>query len=123
MANLAGGILLCVRQPGDEALSHLLARLRFESRDCADGAAALREAALGNASAVIAPARMADMGVAELIERLRPVAPGLAVLVLTDQAQLSGTVELMRQGARAVVDRASLESELPRQLASLMGQP
>jgi DNA-binding NtrC family response regulator len=123
MTNHAGGLVLCVRQPGEGAVTQLLARMRLEARSCADGAAVLREAAGGSATAVIAPPRMADMGVPELIERLRPIAPGIPVLVLTEGAEMSGAVELMRQGARAVVDQASLETELPRQLANLMDSP
>ena len=122
MSTHASGLVLCVRQAGDEALAQLLARLQLGERPCADGAAVLAEAAAGTATAVLAPARLADMGVGELIQKLRPVAPGLAVLVLTDRTEMSSAVELMRQGAHAVVDRASLESELPRQLAALIGR-
>jgi DNA-binding NtrC family response regulator len=61
-----------------------------------------------------------DMGARTLIESLRQVAPGLAVILIADNPAVSEAVTAMKTGAHAVIDSRLLSTGLLLHIAPLL---
>ena len=116
-------LVLCVQQPNAADIRRLVLALRAPLRFCGSGGEALELARARPLSCIIAPLTMPDMTARTLIETLREVAPGLAVIVIVDNPAVSEAVTVMRSGAHAVVDSRILSSGLLLHLAPLLRSP
>jgi DNA-binding NtrC family response regulator len=112
--------VLCVQQRHGEVIKRLVRTLQAPLRHCSGGREAIEIASERALSCVIAPLVMPDMAAKALIEALREVAPGLAVIVIADNPAVSEAVSVMRGGAHAVVDSRILTTGLLLQLAPLL---
>ena len=112
--------VLCVQQRDSEEIKRLVLALQAPLRHCSCGREAIGVARVRPLSCVVAPLLMPDMGAKTLIEALREVAPGLAVIVIVDNPAVSEAVTVMRGGAHAVVDSSILSTGLLLHLAPLL---
>ena len=113
--------VLCVQQRNGDEIKRLLRALRAPLRLCASGLEAIDAARAGSPlTCAIAPLQMPDMGANTLIESLREIAPGLAVIIIVDNPAVSEAVAVMKSGAHAVVDSRILSTGLLRHLAPLL---
>ena len=112
--------VLCVQQCNDAEIRRLVLALQAPLRHCSCGLEAIEVARARPLSCIIAPVLMPDMDAESLIEALREIAPGLAVIVIADNPAVSEVVTVMRSGAHAVVDSRSLSSGLLLQVAPLL---
>ena len=113
-------MVLCVQQRDDAEIRRLVLALQAPVSSCASGGEALQVARARPLACVIVPLVMSDMPARALIEALRKVAPGLAVIVVVDNPAVSEAVTVMRSGAHAVVDSGILSSGLLLHLAPLL---
>ena len=113
-------VVLCVQQRDGDEIKRLARALQAPLADCSCGREVIEVARTRPLACVIAPLQMTDMSAKRLIESLREVAPGLAVIVIADHPEVSEAVTVMRGGAHAVVDRKMLSTGLLLHLAPLV---
>lgn len=112
--------MLSVAQSDHAEIERLLGALDTPLRHCSSGREAIDTARRVPFSCAITALKLPDMGARDLIEALREVAPGLAVIVIVDNPAVSEAVAVMRSGAHAVVDSRILSTGLFHHLAPLL---
>lgn len=112
--------VLCVQYRDGTEIERLLLALETPLTHCTSGQEAIDIARGGPLSCIIAPLELPDMSASTLIESLRAVAPGLAVIVIVDNPAVSEAVTVMRCGAHAVVDSRVLSTGLFHHLVPLL---
>ena len=120
MAAAGPAAVLWVRQADGGEIERLLHALQTPVRHCGSGREAIEIARGGPLACVVAPLQMPDMGAKSLIEALREVAPGLAVIIIVDNPAVDEAVAVMRSGAHAVIDSRIVSTGLRVHLAPLL---
>ena len=101
-------------------MDRLLRAMGAQVTHCALGSEALDIAASRSLACVLSPARLADMSAITLIDSLQHAAPGLKVIVIVENPEVSEAVEVMQSGAHAVVDSRRLGTGLYAHVAPLL---
>jgi len=113
-------VLLYVDQREDSEAERLLKAIAPDLVRCASGREAIDVVRTRAVACVVASLLLADMSATALIPALRQVAPGLAVIVILDQPEVSEAVGVMQAGAWAVVDSKVLSTGLYHHVAPLL---
>ena len=112
--------VLYVQHPADGEVERLLRAMGAQVTHCAQGREALVIAASRALSCVLSPARLTDMSATSLIDAMQQAAPGLKVIIIVDNPEVSEAVEAMQIGAHAVVDSRRLSTGLYYHVAPLL---
>ncbi len=116
----AGAVVLYVDERTGTEAERLLRALAPNLVRCASGREAIDIVRTRAVACVVATLLLADMSATALIPALRGAAPGLAVIVVLDQPEVSEAVSVMQAGAWAVVDSKVLSTGLYHHVAPLL---